>query len=399
MNNKIKSNKSIGRGLSVFGPGMESRKSKPRTRLAYLVPGLNSSASVMRNQRQTEVILELSTVGALHQREINQIRESYVQPHISQINENKLQALRKSIEDGCESNVKDLLKRGMDINVIIKPEGVTPMHWAIWNDKFNIVKLLLTYRIESVGKDLAGCTPLHYAIYCDRARIFNALIQLGFDVNAQDKNGLTPLHYAARNNLTWALNALIEKGAMVNAQDFGGSTPLDYALIHKAEATADILINKNSELQKFYEQQLLNYQNTEQSLINFPLLENQTQVLPTTESDETGNLQTTFDGNAALQDSGDITIESTSLHDAVKGDDIECIAKLIQQNIDLNVKDSMGWTPLMYAAFFSKPYIMGLLLTYGADVNILSNSGKTALDFAEDAECICLLAYATKLGK
>ena len=50
--------------------------------------------------------------------------------------------------------------------------------------------------------------------------------------------------------------------------------------------------------------------------------------------------------------------------------------------IDLNHPDNAGWTPLMYASGNGKPEVVRVLLAAGADKDLRSNEGQTALDKA-----------------
>ena len=50
--------------------------------------------------------------------------------------------------------------------------------------------------------------------------------------------------------------------------------------------------------------------------------------------------------------------------------------------IDLNHPKNDGWTPLMQASCNGKPEVVRVLLAAGADKDLRSNDGKTALDWA-----------------
>ena len=62
--------------------------------------------------------------------------------------------------------------------------------------------------------------------------------------------------------------------------------------------------------------------------------------------------------------------------------------------IDLNHPNNDGWTPLMAASACGKPEVVRVLLAAGADKDLRTNDGKTALDEAirrnQDA-CAALL--------
>jgi len=62
--------------------------------------------------------------------------------------------------------------------------------------------------------------------------------------------------------------------------------------------------------------------------------------------------------------------------------DIEGVKNLIENGTNINQK-SKGMTPLMFAARQNKVEIVKLLLSRSAKLKIKSNSGMTALDYAE----------------
>lgn len=84
----------------------------------------------------------------------------------------------------------------------------------------------------------------------------------------------------------------------------------------------------------------------------------------------------------------------TLLHDiAIAGRDPNAIDFLIKSGLDLEARDSVGMTPLMFAAKESpSPEILSALINAGANHKARSESGETALDYAKANENI----YRTK---
>ena len=70
-------------------------------------------------------------------------------------------------------------------------------------------------------------------------------------------------------------------------------------------------------------------------------------------------------------------------HKDIKSSRADYIRVLISEGADVNARDTIGWTPLMFAARFSStPEIVALLLEKGAEVNVRSTDGWTPLMFA-----------------
>lgn len=51
--------------------------------------------------------------------------------------------------------------------------------------------------------------------------------------------------------------------------------------------------------------------------------------------------------------------------------------KTLKKQIDVNVRDNEGWTPLTAATYWNKPLVVELLLQNGADVNVVTNNNQT----------------------
>ena len=80
------------------------------------------------------------------------------------------------------------------------------------------------------------------------------------------------------------------------------------------------------------------------------------------------------------------------LHEAAKHGYINCIKLLLESNeVDLNEKDNLGFTPLQVAAEHSQLEAAKVLLESGADIDKRSNDDKTAVEIAKDEKMVALL--------
>lgn len=102
----------------------------------------------------------------------------------------------RSYPPADDAKIKDLIKRGADVN----------------------------------ARDASDKTALHWAAsYRDDISILMALIEAGADVNAQDNLLMTPLHHAALVDNPHAIKALIVAGADIHAKNKADFTPLELA--------------------------------------------------------------------------------------------------------------------------------------------------------------------------
>lgn len=58
------------------------------------------------------------------------------------------------------------------------------------------------------------------------------------------------------------------------------------------------------------------------------------------------------------------------------------IIDAIKRNVQLNIQDNQGFTPLMIAVVYGHHNVVEALLAAGAELYIKNNVGKTALDYA-----------------
>ncbi|XP_063964414.1 ankyrin repeat and death domain-containing protein 1A-like [Lytechinus pictus] len=139
-------------------------------------------------------------------------------------------------------------------------KGWTPLHYAAWKNRLNIVNFILSqpeHRKELVnwpGKD--GSTSLHLAVGAGHLSTVEALINHGADLRTQLNNGQTSLHLAAqhldghkKSNLKEntkgknskakkVLELLLMKGSDVNVKDGCGKAAKDYV---KDQATRKLI--------------------------------------------------------------------------------------------------------------------------------------------------------------
>lgn len=72
----------------------------------------------------------------------------------------------------------------------------------------------------------------------------------------------------------------------------------------------------------------------------------------------------------------------TALAAAVVKNHLEIIKVLLNHNSDVNISDTNGVTPLMYAIMFKNEPVIKLLIQHGANLTLKDNTGKSTFEYA-----------------
>jgi len=261
-------------------------------------------------------------------------------------------SIHDATKEGNIEAVKQHLADGGDVN-LTDNDGMTPLHFAAFKGHKEIVKVLIAEGADvSVSHD--GYTPLHAA---GNKEIAELLIAKGADVNAKAIDGETPLHEAAFRGYKEIAELLIAEGADMNAKMEDGDTPLDAAIFFKETAN---LLRKHGG--KTGEE--LDAEGKEKT-------------------NETAN-PTAFTHMPKTDD--EIKTPTISIwRDAEKGN-IEAVKQHLDNGVDVDAKDNIGWTTLHFATVLDHKEIVELLIAAGADVNAKNKEGRTPLNWAINLE-------------
>jgi ankyrin repeat protein len=304
--------------------------------------------------------------------------------------------------------VKTLIAAGADVN-LADETGQTPlMFFAEWY----AVELIQTMAHAGAlldAKDKKGKTALMYSLsgnWTLTAPVVKALIAAGVNVNATDSDGVTPLMLGARAGSLEVVKALLGAGAVVKAKDKLGQTALAYALndSNYRDSTSSVvneLIAAKADVNATdqYGQTPLMLAaksgdgNIAQSLLAAGAAVNaknnlgQTALLFATDEsrDKTVNVVRLLIAAKANVNEVNERRQTALMLAAIRGS-VESVKLLLEQGVPVNVKDSDGITPLMYAAWGSGDAtldIVKLLLAARARVNEVDKAGGNVLMYTE----------------
>ena len=137
-------------------------------------------------------------------------------------------ALQKAAASGRVREVKNLIRKGADINST-DSQGRTPLILAVENSQSSAVGVLLKSNAELAVTDASGNNPLLIAVRRGDSKSVYLLVQAGINVNSRDLEDNTPLHIAlAKRNFSMT-QTLIHLGADVHVKNRDGRTAIDLA--------------------------------------------------------------------------------------------------------------------------------------------------------------------------
>jgi len=149
---------------------------------------------------------------------------------------------------GYIAEIERLIGLGADVNAE-SIAGVTPLIFAVINDKSEAVKTLLKYNpvVDKITSNYE--TALIIAVKNNNFEICETLIRAGADVDLPDGNGASPLHYAAISGYFEITDLLLYYNASIDQKSDEGITPLLAAIMAGYPTVADLLIQNGANME------------------------------------------------------------------------------------------------------------------------------------------------------
>jgi ankyrin len=287
-----------------------------------------------------------------------------------------------------------LLDRGADVNGQPKVHW-TPLHWASYRGKFDIVRLLIDHGASTKATNKFLGTPLHavsageYESRGDGARVTQLLLERGADVTAQDIHGETPLYLAACFGKVELARVLLDHGAVATEETYDSKTPLHGISRGKSDSQPEdairlvqLLVERGADVNAPDR----NHDTPLHSACYVGKLDIARELL------NLGATVTTKNGQ------GGTPLHVTSRGEYESQDGVRLARLLLEHGADVNAQDMENDTPLHFACRHGKLEIARLLLDRGAAADAKNKLGETPLHIFSTDDSIFIARLLLERG-
>uniref|UniRef100_A0AAX7UI30 Ankyrin repeat domain 28b n=1 Tax=Astatotilapia calliptera TaxID=8154 RepID=A0AAX7UI30_ASTCA len=248
------------------------------------------------------------------------------------------------------------------------PEGCTPLILACSRGHQECVSLLLHHGASPMTRDyIHKQTAIHTAV-TGQEECVEALLQRGASVSVKDIRGRSPLHLASASGRVGALGALLQatntSHSHTNLTDSKGYTPLHWACYNGYDACVEMLLDQ----EVFRKITGNSFSPLHCAVIN----------------DNEGVAEMLIDSLGANIVNATDSKGRTPLHAAAFSDHVECVSLLLSHGAQANVVDThMHRTPLMMAALNGQTNAVEVMASVAkADLALQDADRNTALHLA-----------------
>jgi ankyrin repeat protein len=332
--------------------------------------------------------------------------------------------LAAAVKANSAAAARALLKAGADLNSR-DAMGDTALHVAVLWSSRDCLADLVAAGADPDARNLSGESPLHQAAKKRDLQTMRFLLDHGASIQARDNRGATPLFTAAKTGSIDVAKALVGSGAELDARDIDGRTPLAAAVDSGEQETTKYLVASGASIL------------ARDAAGDSPLslaAKRGTGAIDIVLTSANAN-SADADGKAALRalvelkpapEAVDLAVargavidardanSDTALHAALRTGNLAVAAKLAAAGSDLfsknrngetpmslailagpealkaiiggtriKVLDSLGASPLHYAAQLGKAEAVDWLIAAGVDKNQRNILGESAADIAE----------------
>lgn len=242
---------------------------------------------------------------------------------------------------------------------------------AISSNDIGKAKTLIALGADVDQKNRYGNPIIHHAVSGGNAELVELLISKGADVNAKGQFDRVALHYANKKGMA---KILLAHGATVEPPTNYGETPLHWA------AQGINSMGRQVDLVEFAETLIKHGAD-----VNKKTGQGRSYRTPLSYAAESNNLavaKVLISHGADVEGGGSSPLSAAGSN----GDFVEMAKLLVENGAGVNTRSSDGWYPLISAAGRGNIKVTNYLLAQGANPNLVTGNGITALDNAAGSD-------------
>ncbi|KAF5296332.1 hypothetical protein FQA39_LY12549 [Lamprigera yunnana] len=305
------------------------------------------------------------------------------------INANGFSCLHYAVCCSEELLLQFLVEHKQDVNISNK-SGNSRLLVALQSKKKSSVELLLKYGASINIVNNEGFSCLHYATLCE-PEVMSQFLCRDF-LERKNKNGNTPLLVAIMNGRTDNILSLIQYGADLSASNNDGDTSMDVAINLGNTIVIKLLLDNGSDphtVNRHGETCILKAAEAGDEVLVENLLDKNVDVNIISNKRYTPFLASLERGHCNLAKllilrGANVRIRRTTgnnLHFAIT-QKVNVIQELLDAGLDIDMRDDIGYTPLLLALQFGLLKIAKLLIENGANIHAINDAGNSSLHFA-----------------
>jgi ankyrin repeat protein len=372
--------------------------------------GANAFAMNNRHQRPIDLCIEKNNEAC---QAILQARIMELEHDIIQKDSQGKSLLHYACYNNKYEKAQDLIKKGADVNCQDN-QDITPLQLACAQGHLDIVKLLIEQGgalLDLLDNTENGDSPLHYASRNGRKNIVEYLLnQAKAEVNIRNKQDQDAYHVSAahppvRQILTAKMDESKYEELAIDSLDDNARGLKKQIEPERPLTREERKIQKEMESFEKMEGRSFSSDNkadnfiddndtsttkrrTKRQTTRSASVQERDIVTATKNNKISASRSATPTENVKLDLLKRDASNSTNLHIFAGQDDCGKMGYLLNKDVDPNVKNNYGWTPLHEASLKGKVNAVKMLLKYGADVDAKSRDKDTPLhDAVENNQC------------
>ena len=288
--------------------------------------------------------------------------------------------LHAAVEGGNVAIVKRMFSQNIPIDSSDN-DGVTSLMIAASKNDLQIVEFLLDKGADPMLENVRGRNAFFIASDYGSIAVIDRLLSCGFSIDSRDEDGFTPLMHAAACAKVQAVNYLLEKGA----DPFLIGEKNEWSLLHFSSQGGNVII-----IETFLSRGLdINKKDNSTSNI--------TPLILTIVYNNLEAMKYLLERGAdpTLEDNSRIV---SSLHLASIGGNIAIIDAILSSGANIDIQSSEGLTALMFAAFCKNRTVVDFLLLKGANPFLKDQFGRTFLHYASQGGDVTIIEKCLSCG-